>query len=81
MTDKVQAYCVKCREKRDMLNAEAVYTTGGAPGTRGECPVCGTNLFRMGATQAHEGLPKPEIIKKPARKKSAKQKKTTNANS
>jgi DNA topoisomerase-1 len=35
----------------------------------------------MGATQAHEGLPKPEIIKKPARKKSAKQKKTTNANS
>jgi DNA topoisomerase-1 len=35
----------------------------------------------MGATEAHEGLPKPEITKKPARKKSAKQKKTTSANS
>ena len=72
MAETVQAYCVKCREKRDVTQPQPVYTSAGAPGTRGACPVCGTNLFRMGATPAHEGLPKPEVIKKPVRKKKTK---------
>jgi DNA topoisomerase-1 len=42
-----------------MLNPEAVYTKTGTPGTQGVCEVCGTKLFRMGATAAHEGLAKP----------------------
>jgi len=67
MTDeRIVAYCMKCREKREMQTPEAVYTKSGSPGTRGVCPVCGTAIFRMGATPAHEGLPKPEVsIKKP----------------
>ena len=64
-----QAYCVKCRIKRDMQGSQAVFTKTGTPGTRGACPECGTNLFRMGATPAHEGLSKPENVAKPARKK------------
>lgn len=69
MSDTVQAYCVKCREKRDMLDAQAVYTATGTPGTRGQCPVCGTSLFRMGRTEAHDHIPKPEVVEKPKRKK------------
>jgi DNA topoisomerase I len=59
MSEAIQAYCVKCKEKRDMLEADAVFTKNGRPGTRGKCGTCGTTLFRMGATAAHEGK-KPE---------------------
>ncbi|HFQ94989.1 MAG TPA: type I DNA topoisomerase [Anaerolineae bacterium] len=56
-----------------MLNPTPVYTESGTPGTRGTCPVCGTNMFRMGYTPAHEGLPKPDP--KPKTKKKAASKK------
>ncbi len=55
-----EAYCVKCKTKRPIQNPTATFTAAGTPGTRGTCPVCGTNLFRMGSTPAHDGLPKPE---------------------
>jgi DNA topoisomerase-1 len=42
-----------------MLNPVAEFTKAGAPGTRGTCPVCGTTLFRMGATPAHANLTPP----------------------
>jgi DNA topoisomerase-1 len=57
----IEAYCVKCREKRPMQNPEATYTKTGTPGTRGECPVCGTGMFRMGETPAHADVPKPKV--------------------
>jgi len=55
----LEAYCVKCKTKREMQNPQAEYTKSGAPGTRGTCPVCGTTLFRMGSTPAHAGLTPP----------------------
>jgi DNA topoisomerase-1 len=58
----VEAYCVKCRTKREMQNPEPVFTEKGTPATRGVCPVCGTNLFRMGRTQAHEGMQPPDPV-------------------
>lgn len=70
--ETITAYCVKCKEKRDMVNAEAVYTATGTPGTRGQCPVCSTNMFKMGRTDAHDGIPKPEVTAKPKRKKATK---------
>lgn len=65
------AYCMKCKEKREMVEPEAVFTANGTPATRGKCAVCGTTLFRMGLTDAHEGLPKPEVTAKPKKKKKA----------
>ncbi len=56
----MEAYCVKCKTKREMTAPEAVFTSTGMPATKGQCPVCGTNLFRMGETEAHAGLPRPE---------------------
>jgi len=54
------AYCLKCGKKQPIQDPEPVYTSTGRPGTRGKCPTCGTALFRMGATEAHANLPKPE---------------------
>ncbi len=45
---EVQAYCVKCREKREISNPEQVTMKNGRPATKGTCPVCGTALFRIG---------------------------------
>jgi DNA topoisomerase I len=60
---EIAAYCVKCREKREMADATPVFTKKGQPATRGQCPVCGTSMFRMGETAMHTGMeppPKPE---------------------
>jgi DNA topoisomerase-1 len=56
----VEAYCVKCKTKREILDPEATFTSSGTPGTRGICSICGTKVFRMGRTEAHEGLTPPE---------------------
>jgi DNA topoisomerase-1 len=58
----MQAYCMKCRIKREMQDPEAVFTSSGTPATRGKCPVCGTKMFRMGHTPAHEDLNPEEHV-------------------
>jgi DNA topoisomerase-1 len=58
-----------------MANPQPVYTQTGTPGTKGTCPVCGTTLFRMGATEAHNGLEKPIVTKKAKRTTAASKKK------
>ncbi len=60
----MEAYCVKCREKREIKDPIAEYNKAGAPVTRGTCSVCGTKVYRMGRTDAHDGLPKPEVARK-----------------
>ncbi len=70
----MKAYCVKCRAKREMKNPEPVYTNKGTPATKGICPECGTNLFRMGRTPAHEGLdPEEHTVMSKARARREKQ--------
>lgn len=44
----VEAYCVKCREKREMKNPKQITMKNDKPAVRGECPVCGTKMFRIG---------------------------------
>jgi DNA topoisomerase I len=72
MSESFTAYCVKCKTKRPLENPRAEYTRSGQPGTRGTCPVCGTSLYRMGRTPAHDDVPPPEIVEKPRRSKKAK---------
>jgi DNA topoisomerase I len=55
----LEAYCVKCKAKREMNEAQAEYNSAGSPVTRGVCPVCGTKLYRMGRTPEHDSIPKP----------------------
>ncbi len=42
-----EAYCVKCREKREIKDPQDVTMKNGRNAVQGTCPVCGTKLFRM----------------------------------
>ncbi|QQG40027.1 MAG: hypothetical protein HYS81_01285 [Candidatus Aenigmatarchaeota archaeon] len=43
-----EAYCVKCKQKREMKDAKAVTMKNGKKATKGVCPVCGTGMYRIG---------------------------------
>jgi hypothetical protein len=43
-----EAYCMKCKEKRGILNPREVTMKNGRLAMQGECEVCGASLFRMG---------------------------------
>lgn len=43
----MEAYCVKCREKREMKDPKDVTMKNGRHAVEGTCPVCSTKLFRM----------------------------------
>ena len=60
----MEAYCMKCKTKREMRDPVAQFNAKGSPVTVGTCPVCGTKLYRMGRTPAHEGLVAPEKTEK-----------------
>lgn len=44
----MEANCLKCREKREMSNEEPMTLKNGRPATKGDCPACGTKMFRIG---------------------------------
>lgn len=44
----MEAYCMKCRTKREIKNPARVTLKNGRPATQGSCPVCGTKLTRIG---------------------------------
>jgi len=41
------AYCVKCKEKREMKNPHQITMKNGRPALQGQCVVCGTTLNRI----------------------------------
>ena len=44
----MEAYCVKCKAKKEMKDAEEIVMKNGKPATKGVCPNCGTKMFRIG---------------------------------
>ena len=64
----MEAYCMKCKEKREIQNPVAGFNTRATPVTTGTCGVCGTKLYRIGRTEAHEGLVPPEPVNKPRKR-------------
>ena len=65
----MEAYCLKCKTKREMVDPEAVFTSNGTPATRGVCSVCGTKQFLMGRTPEHEELVPPAPVKRKNKRK------------
>ncbi len=62
---------MKCKQKREIQNPHAEYNARALPVTTGTCGVCGTKLYRVGMTDAHAGIPRPQattIVKKTKRK-------------
>ncbi len=47
----VEAYCVKCKEKKQMEQAHEVEMAGKGgikrKAMKGKCPTCGTSMFRI----------------------------------
>ena len=43
----MEAYCVKCRTKKEMSEAEEVTMKNGRSAMKGKCPDCGTGLYRI----------------------------------
>ena len=65
-----QAYCVKCKSKRDMKNEKQVTMKNGRQALSGACSVCGTKMFKIGGSStsiaAKQHLKVKAASKKPA---------------
>ena len=46
--ESIQAYCLKCRAKREIKDPETITMKNGRPATQGLCSACGTKLFKLG---------------------------------
>ena len=44
----VEAYCVKCKGKKEMKDPKQGKTKKGGDIVKGKCPDCGTTVCRMG---------------------------------
>lgn len=44
----MEAYCFKCRAKREIKDPKMVTMKNGKPATQGVCPICATKVFRIG---------------------------------
>jgi len=58
----MEAYCVKCKTKRELQNPQPLFNARGAAYTKGICPVCGTGMIRLGASDAHAALDRGAMI-------------------
>jgi hypothetical protein len=45
----MEAYCVKCKAKREMKDPKKITMKNGKPATQGTCTKCGTKMFKIGA--------------------------------
>jgi DNA topoisomerase I len=61
----VEAYCVRCKAKREINQPVADFNKNGTPVTVGTCSVCGTKVYRIGKTPLHEGMIAPAKKEKP----------------
>ena len=44
----MEAYCMKCKQKREMKDPQPTTMKNGKPATTGTCSVCATKLFKIG---------------------------------
>jgi len=42
-----EAYCVKCKAKKEIKGAKEVTMKNGRKALKGNCPDCGTGMYRI----------------------------------
>ena len=52
--EEIKAYCMKCKAERIVSNVQIVSMKNGRPAANGQCPVCGTKMFKF--------LPKSTVV-------------------
>lgn len=58
---EAEAYCVKCKGTRKMLNAEVTTVKNGKNALKGKCEVCGTTMMKFLGGKKKEAAPAPEV--------------------
>jgi hypothetical protein len=48
---EMEAYCMKCKQKREVKDPQPVTMKNGKPATTGTCGTCGTKLFKIGKSE------------------------------
>ena len=48
MSEDVQGYCCRCRQRQPINNATQTRLKNGLPATTGTCAVCGVSVFKIG---------------------------------
>lgn len=68
-----QAYCVKCKTKRDMKNEKQITMKNGRQAISGICTVCGTKMFKIGGGTTAKPVARIKAAsKKPAKSRVSK---------
>ena len=75
----MKAYCVKCKEKRDMKDSKKDQAKNGRWMMKGICPHCGTKMFRFisdeeGKKKGGDGAPLESVISTGGAKKRSNKK-------
>ncbi len=57
-----EGYCVKCKAKKEIVNAVEIILKNGRKAIKGKCPTCGTAMIKMlggkaAATEPAEAAP------------------------
>jgi hypothetical protein len=42
-----EGYCVKCKAKKEIVEAKEVVMKNGRKALQGKCPTCGTGMFKI----------------------------------
>jgi Zn finger protein HypA/HybF involved in hydrogenase expression len=45
--ENMDAYCVKCKAKKEMADAKKVKMKNKRDAMKGKCPDCGTGMYRI----------------------------------
>ena len=45
--DKIIGYCMKEKQKREMVDVQMVEIKPGRPAAKGKCAVCGTGMYKI----------------------------------
>lgn len=58
-----EGYCVKCKAKKEIVNAVEETMKNGRKAIKGKCPTCGTVMFKIlgGKATAPVAAPAPAI--------------------
>ncbi len=55
----VEGYCVKCKAKKEIIDAVEETMKNGRKAIKGKCPTCGTVMFKiLGGKGSSGGTPK-----------------------
>jgi Zn finger protein HypA/HybF involved in hydrogenase expression len=57
-----EGYCVKCKAKKEIVNAVEEVMKNGRKAIKGKCPTCGTVMFKILGGKASTGAPAAPVV-------------------